>query len=664
MTPGFAPGEQKLNSGSGFALTVRILPPMISRRTWFFAIAAFLVATIAAAQEPMPAQVHFPNVARSEQPVGLTHAWRFHPGDDPRWSAPTFDDRGWAAVDPRLPFDGRPREGWTGVGWFRRHVVVTDDVPSRRVVLAIEAPGQVSVYLDGALVVDHRGPASGTWTRVDLSPGRHVLAVRYTCDCASDPGSIGFTLTLDLPESEATRIATASREALTLGAFVSIPAILGVLHLALFFFYPKARENLFCALCILSLTLIIGASAAKDLDSDRLPRAVLTALQFAGIAGATFFGLMTYAVLRIERIPRTWIGFAIGGALLPLASPFVGGTVGNVLWTLYFIASVAEIVRIERMERTVHRENASPLLIGMLLLDTAIVLQILIEFGVIPAPFNFGSIYLAGALAFCLSTSLFVARSFARTSLHLERRMVEIEAARILQRSILPLTIPQLPHLEVAAQVTTASEVGGDYYDFRVDDEQSLTVAIGDAAGHGVAAGAMVTATKALFSSMAGEASLPVILAKCDRVLRGMNVRPLHMCLLLARVTPHSISVSSAAMPRPLLFRAASGKVEELVVGGLPLAAAFTEIWTEKTETLAMGDVVLFASDGLAEGLSPAGDPLGYEGVAAMLAAAAPGASSAQIVETLMRQAESWRGTRPQNDDIAMVALRVTATGS
>ncbi|HEV7764733.1 MAG TPA: SpoIIE family protein phosphatase [Thermoanaerobaculia bacterium] len=57
--------------------------------------------------------------------------------------------------------------------------------------------------------------------------------------------------------------------------------------------------------------------------------------------------------------------------------------------------------------------------------------------------------------------------------------------------------------------------------------------------------------------------------------------------------------------------------------------------------------------------MSPAGDPLGYERVAAMLAVAAPGASAAQIVERLMAEAESWRGAREQNDDIALVVLRV-----
>ena len=47
----------------------------------------------------------------------------------------------------------------------------------------------------------------------------------------------------------------------------------------------------------------------------------------------------------------------------------------------------------------------------------------------------------------------------------------------------------------------TATEVGGDYYDFNVGLDGTLTVAIGDATGHGMQAGTIVSMAKALFSS-------------------------------------------------------------------------------------------------------------------------------------------------------------------
>ena len=77
-----------------------------------------------------------------------------------------------------------------------------------------------------------------------------------------------------------------------------------------------------------------------------------------------------------------------------------------------------------------------------------------------------------------------------------ERKTKELEEARQLQLSMLPKTLPQLPHLDIAAYMKTATEVGGDYYDFNVAIDGTLTVVLGDATGHGMRAGTMVTSAK------------------------------------------------------------------------------------------------------------------------------------------------------------------------
>ncbi len=134
---------------------------------------------------------------------------------------------------------------------------------------------------------------------------------------------------------------------------------------------------------------------------------------------------------------------------------------------------------------------------------------------------------------------VFLAGDFAGTNLDLERRLVEVprlsgqvldqkraahaqelqqrlleaeharagaelEAARSLHLSMLPAAPPRL---EVAAAMFTASEVCGDYCDFRVEDGGGLVVAFGDATGHGVAAGIMVTAVRALVAHLAAAAA-------------------------------------------------------------------------------------------------------------------------------------------------------------
>src|SRR5215813_14912953 len=62
-----------------------------------------------------------------------------------------------------------------------------------------------------------------------------------------------------------------------------------------------------------------------------------------------------------------------------------------------------------------------------------------------------------------------------------EQRAKELEEARQLQLSMLPKNMPQSPHLEIEAYMKTATEVGGDYYDFHQSDNGVLTVVVGDA---------------------------------------------------------------------------------------------------------------------------------------------------------------------------------------
>ena len=82
-----------------------------------------------------------------------------------------------------------------------------------------------------------------------------------------------------------------------------------------------------------------------------------------------------------------------------------------------------------------------------------------------------------------------------------ERKTKELEEARNLQLSMLPKVLPQLPQLDIAVYMKTATEVGGDYYDFNIGLDGTLTCVLGDATGHGMKAGTMVTAVKGLFNS-------------------------------------------------------------------------------------------------------------------------------------------------------------------
>ena len=117
-----------------------------------------------------------------------------------------------------------------------------------------------------------------------------------------------------------------------------------------------------------------------------------------------------------------------------------------------------------------------------------------------------------------------------------ERKTQELEEARQLQLSMLPKVLPQLPNLDIAVYMKTATEVGGDYYDFNVAMDGTLTVVLGDATGHGMRAGTMVTSAKTLFNSYSANPDILFTFREMTRCIKQMQFQSLAMCMTMMKI--------------------------------------------------------------------------------------------------------------------------------
>ncbi len=249
-----------------------------------------------------------------------------------------------------------------------------------------------------------------------------------------------------------------------------------------------------------------------------------------------------------------------------------------------------------------------------------------------------------------------------------ERKSSELEAARRFQLSLLPRELPATERLELAVFMKTATEVGGDYYDFELGERGDLTIAIGDATGHGAVAGTMVTVVKSLFSARASDCGPQQFLEEASRAVNSMRLGRMSMALALARFEPlengeYRLTVSSAGMPPLLVHRSGSGALEELELEGLPLGVMGTATYEERTAILAPEDCVLLMSDGFPELVSGSGEVYGYGRVHEQLrrqSARGPQATLDALAEEVVR----WTGGRPPGDDVTFVALRLRARAS
>lgn len=245
-------------------------------------------------------------------------------------------------------------------------------------------------------------------------------------------------------------------------------------------------------------------------------------------------------------------------------------------------------------------------------------------------------------------------------SVEYERKTIELEDARRFQLSMLPKEVPHHPLYDVAVFTRTATEVGGDYYDFHLHGD-TLSVTIGDATGHGAKAGTMVTIIKTLFAGYGGSSSTPepaAFLADAAEKIKRMDLGRMAMALSLARFDSRRFTVASAGMPPVLVHRMTSGTVDEIALQATPLGT-FGSDYPQTSVSLERGDTVLFLSDGFPELMNDAGQQLGYTGTVDTFAMAAKAGSASDVIAALSDVARKWHGEAPPNDDVTFVVVRV-----
>ncbi|MCH7773797.1 MAG: SpoIIE family protein phosphatase, partial [Bacteroidetes bacterium] len=239
-----------------------------------------------------------------------------------------------------------------------------------------------------------------------------------------------------------------------------------------------------------------------------------------------------------------------------------------------------------------------------------------------------------------------------------ERKTKELEEARQLQIALLPKELPNLPNLDIAVYMQTATEVGGDYYDFHTWEDGALTAVIGDATGHGMKAGTMVTITKSLFDSLASRENILETFDIISKVIKGMKIRQLSMCLMMLKIKDDKLFLSSAAMSPVLIYQKKNQAVEEILVKGMPLGAMHNFPYAVRENHLDKGDTILLMSDGLPELMNDNNEMYGYDRTKTEFHNVGE-KEPEEIVDHLKNSASQWVNGKEPDDDVTFVVIMV-----
>ncbi len=650
--------------------------------------------------------------------MGDDPAWAAKDFDDSAWAVKGFDD----LVLRREA--SQAGERWDGTAWFRMHLQIDDDLADRPLALRVRHWGASEIYIDGELlrrfgVIEaerdsEENPRAVPLPFVLTERGAHTIAIRYSYKAARDtssgmgrwlmranmqPGFNAFIQPADVAALSYGRSSSESRNHLLL---VGVLITLALLHFLLYAFYRRERANLFYSLFVLSLaaTLLLTNAASGDTPGGALTAlgATLCFIFFVASYALAFASLLAFLYVAFaEKYTKRFYGLlALWLVLIGIATIYVRADGTLYLACLCFALTLIEAIRIMVRALVARRPGAWIIMAGLLLFAAMMSLVIGRELRFLRIPNSLREIHqVLIMLAVPVAVSIFIARNFARTNRDLEaqlanvrelsarqlehersaaelrikheqeraeneRRAKELEEARMLQLSMLPKEVPRHPSLDIAAYMKPATEVGGDYYDFHVAEDGTLTVVVGDATGHGLKAGTIVTATKSLFNAFAAEPDIRTFFRQSSRALKAMNLRGLYMALVMLKIEGNAVRVSAAGMPPLLLYRAADGKVEEVLIKGMPLGSVVSFPYNQIELSLLPGDVVVLMSDGFPERFNEAGEMMDYDKARDVLAEAARHTPE-EIIARFVHEGDTWAGTRPLDDDVTFVVLKVKA---
>ncbi len=236
----------------------------------------------------------------------------------------------------------------------------------------------------------------------------------------------------------------------------------------------------------------------------------------------------------------------------------------------------------------------------------------------------------------------------------------EVGTVELLQRSLLPDRLPDLPGLRIAARyMPGGADVGGDWYDAIPLENGALGVAMGDVVGHGIGAASLMGQLRHAARAYAVEGHSPAtVLDRLDRLVRSLEGAQMATLLYLL-VDPElgSVRFASAGHVPPLVV-SASGEARFLEGAPDPPLGVFdSERHTELTAELEPGSTLVLYTDGLVEERGVSIDA----GLEALRRAAEKPGDPEDLCDHLVA---SMLAIHPANDDIAVLALRALAAAS
>ena len=283
----------------------------------------------------------------------------------------------------------------------------------------------------------------------------------------------------------------------------------------------------------------------------------------------------------------------------------------------------------------------------------------LIEYGILGGSFGeasqYGIVLMSLVIMYCVIFN-FKSNKLAATE-------TELNMATQIQTSMLPSVFPAFPdrsEFDIYASMDPAKEVGGDFYDFFLIDDDHLATVIADVSGKGVPAALFMMSSKILLNDHATIGGSPAeILERVNKLVYANNKAHMFVTVWLGilEISTGKLTSASAGHEYPMIN--VNGKYELLKdKHGLAIGAMPNSTYKDTEITLNKGDSFFVYTDGVAEATDANNELFGTDRTLNALNAIPDGVSQKEILAGVRSAVDAFVKEAPQFDDLTMLGLK------
>ncbi len=252
--------------------------------------------------------------------------------------------------------------------------------------------------------------------------------------------------------------------------------------------------------------------------------------------------------------------------------------------------------------------------------------------------------------------------NLTRITAEKERIGTELSLASRIQSNMLPGTFPAFPErkdFDIYATMDPAKEVGGDFYDFFLTDEDHLCIVMADVSGKGVPAALFMMASKIIIANNAMAGKSPAqILSDTNKLICSNNRENMFVTVWLGilEISTGKLTVANAGHEFPVFSKGGAGyelcKDKHGLVVGLMDMAQYVEYET----IMKPGDKLFLYTDGIPEAKNAEGDMFGLDRLVDSLNKY-PDVSAEQTIKNMKLSVDEFVKESEQFDDLTMLCL-------